>query len=65
MSPQIISRLFASPSENTVEALVHDTAPSEKPLVVITPSGTGHETVNIDTSVATTDYFQGCPVEHS
>jgi hypothetical protein len=65
MSPKIISRLFASPSENMVEALVHDIVPDGKPHVVITASGTGRESVRIDTSVATTDYIQGCPVEHT
>jgi hypothetical protein len=48
-----------------VEALVHVIVPGEKPHVVITPSGTGRETVCIDTSVATTDYIQDCPVEQT
>jgi len=48
-----------------VEALVYDTVLDGKPRVVITPSGTGQETVGIDMSVATTDYFQGCPIEHN
>jgi len=65
MSQKIMSRLFASPSKNMVEALVHDIVPGGKPRVVITPSGMGQEAVHIDTSVATTNYFQGCPVEPS
>jgi hypothetical protein len=45
--------------------LVHDIVLDAKPRVVITSSGTGQETVRIDMSVATTDYFQGCPIEHN
>jgi hypothetical protein len=62
MSPQIISRLFASPSDNSMESLIHDTVTDNKHHVDVIP-GTGQETVCIDMSLATTDYLQGYPVE--
>jgi hypothetical protein len=58
-----ILHFLGKPSENTVEALDNDAAPVGKSHVVVTPSGKGQETVRIDASLATTDYFQGCPVE--